>query len=122
MIRSRAAITGLVICALLGLLDLIGLAGLGMDPRPPAGVVFGGATLGAITLAAAVATWRGSRGGLLTVITSRAVSALLGVPVFFADEAPEWAQITTAIVILATVIGIGLLAAARRQPALGTTR
>lgn len=123
MIRSRAEITGLVICALLGLLDLIGLAGLGMDPGPPVGIVLGGAALGLITLAAAVAAWRGgSRGGLLTVIASRAVSALLSVPVFFADEAPDWAQITTAIAIVATVIGIGLLAAARRQPALGTTQ
>jgi len=122
MNRSPAAITGLVICALLGLLDLVGLAGLGMDPGPPAGIVVGGAALGVITLVAAVPTWRGGRIGLLTVIASRAISALLGVPVFFVDEAPDWARIATAIAIVATVIGIGLLAAARRRPALGTTR
>ncbi|HXT45207.1 MAG TPA: hypothetical protein VN748_14020 [Pseudonocardiaceae bacterium] len=68
-----------------------------------------------------------SRGGLLTVIVSRAVSALLGVPVFFAAEAlaaeaPDWARIATAIAIIATVIGIGLLVAARRQPAIGVTQ
>lgn len=122
MNRSPAAITGLMFCALLGLLDLIGLAGLGMDPGPPAGIVVGGAALGVITLAATVPTWRGGRGGLATVITSRAISALLGVPVFFADEAPDWARIATAIAIVATVIGIGLLAGARRRPALDITR
>ncbi|HEU0127392.1 MAG TPA: hypothetical protein VFQ48_02135 [Pseudonocardiaceae bacterium] len=122
MNRSPAAVTGLVICALLGLLDLIGLVGLGMDPGPPVGIVLGGAALGVITLAAAIPTWRGSRSGLLTVIASRAISALLGVPVFFADEAPDWARIATAIAIIATVIGIGFLAAARRQPAVGVTQ
>jgi membrane associated rhomboid family serine protease len=122
MNRSPAAVTGLVICALLGVLDLIGLVGLGMDPGPPVGIVLGGAALGVITLAAAIPTWRGSRSGLLTVIASRAISALLGVPVFFADQAPEWARIATAIAIIATVIGIGLLAAARRQPAMGVTQ
>ena len=122
MNRSPAAVTGLFICALLGVLDLIGLVGLGMDPGPPVGIVLGGAALGVITLAAAIPTWRGSRSGLLTVIASRAISALLGVPVFFADQAPEWARIATAIAIIATVIGIGLLAAARRQPAMGVTQ
>jgi membrane associated rhomboid family serine protease len=122
MNRSPAAVTGLVICALLGVLDLIGLVGLGMDPGPPVGIVLGGAALGVITLAAAIPTWRGSRSGLLTVIASRVISALLGVPVFFADQAPEWARIATAIAIIATVIGIGLLAAARRQPAMGVTQ
>jgi hypothetical protein len=66
--------------------------------------------------------WRGSRGGLLTIIGSRAISALLSVPVFFVDEAPGWARIATAIAITATVIGIGLLVAARHQPAMGVTQ
>src|SRR5689334_10147246 len=104
MNRSSAAVTGLIICALLGLLDLIGLAGLGMDPGPPVGIVLGGAALGVVTLGAVVPAWRGSRGGLFTIIASRAISALLSVPVFFVDEAPGWARIATAIAITATVI------------------
>jgi hypothetical protein len=122
MNRSPAAVTGLIICVLLGLLDLIGLVGLGMDPGPPVGIVLGGAALGVVTLGAVMPAWRGSRGGLLTIIGSRAISALLSVPVFFVDEAPGWARIATAIAITATVIGIGLLVAARHQPAMGVTQ
>ncbi|MEV6866346.1 hypothetical protein AB0M44_35800 [Streptosporangium subroseum] len=122
MNRSPAAVTGLAICALLGVLDLVGLAGLGMDDGPPAAVVLGGGALGAITLAAVIATWRGSHGGLPTVIASRVIAALLGVPVFFTDQAPGWARIVVAIAIFATAVGIGLLAAARRRSTSGISR
>ncbi|HCT77923.1 MAG TPA: hypothetical protein DGG94_16490 [Micromonosporaceae bacterium] len=108
--------TGLVVCALLGLLDVAALAGMGMDGAPPVGVAIGGGVLGIVTLAATIPAWRGGRGAVLTVIASRLISILLGVPVFFTDEAPGWARIVVSIVIVATVAGVALLAAAFRRP------
>ena len=115
---SRTRTAGLAICALLGAFDIAGLAGFVIDPAPPAAVMIGGALLGAITLAGVWLAWRGRRGGAATVVVSRVVSALLGIPVFFTDEAPGWARFVVAVALVLTAVGVALIGAAgRRQPA-----
>jgi hypothetical protein len=115
---SPARTAGLGILTLLGVLDIVGLVGFAMNDAPPAGVMIVGAVLGAITLVGAWMAWHDRHGGVATVIASRVVSALFGIPVFWADDAPGWAKITVAIGIALTVVGVALLAspAARRHP------
>jgi hypothetical protein len=118
MNRSRSFVAGLVICAFLGVLDLVGLLALvlGAD-GPPFAVGLGGAALGVLTLVGVALAWRGgSRGGLITVIVSRVLDALLAVPVFFADAAPDWARVVVGISIVFAVVGVGLIAGVLRQP------
>jgi len=122
MNRSRAFTIGLGICVLLGLLDVVALAGMGAKGAPPAIVGITGAVLGLITLAAAGLAWRGQRGGVTTVVVSRLLSALLAVPAFFVDEAPDWAQVIVAIAIALTILGVGLLFGAVRQRSFSTAR
>ncbi len=112
MNRTPATVTGLVLCALLGVLDLVGVFTTGVEGAPPAGIIFGAAALGLITVAAAIPAWRGSRAGLVVVVASRAVSILFGLPVYFTDGLPNWARLATTVVIAVSLVGIALLAPA----------
>jgi FtsH-binding integral membrane protein len=112
--------TGAAICALLAVVDIVGLAGSGMDDAPPFFVIAIAAVLGLATLAALRPALRQATGGLWTVIISRVLSALWGLPVYFADEAPFWAKVATTVAIALTVLGVGLLAPAVRQRAVRT--
>lgn len=78
MTRSRTFTTGLVICTVLGTLDVLSVAGAGAEGGPPGFVVVIGLVLGVITLVGATLTWRGRPGGLTAVVVSRVLSALLG--------------------------------------------
>jgi hypothetical protein len=57
-----------------------------------------------------VPEWRGHRGGMIAVVASRLLSALLGIPAFFSDKAPGWAQAVAGVAIAATILGLALLA------------
>ncbi|MCI3278902.1 hypothetical protein [Streptomyces cylindrosporus] len=115
-----ARTVALGICALLGLADIAGTAGIGADDAPPAFVVLVGTALGIITLAAALPAVRGRTPGLLTVLGSRFVSAALGFGVYFDDGAPRWAEIAVAVFVCLTLAAFGLLATAAQAPARGT--
>jgi hypothetical protein len=121
MNRTSAVTTGLVICALLGALNVIaGLAGLTAHGAPPLGIIITGGVLGLITLAALAPAWRGSRGGLMLVMASRGAAALLAAPALFVDPS-DWVRVIVAIAIAVTLVGIWLLAATlRRTPARGS--
>ncbi|CAL9329023.1 hypothetical protein [Streptomyces sp. enrichment culture] len=79
---------GLTLCAVLAALDLAGLAGLWQSPGPPPASAITGAVLGAVTLAVLRPAARGSTSALHVVVGSRALSTLVGVPVFFTSDAP----------------------------------
>jgi hypothetical protein len=109
---------GMTLCAVLAVLDLAGIGGLWQHPGPPPAVAITGAVLGAVTLAAYRPAARGNTRALRIVVGSRLVSALLGLPVFFTADAPGWARLTVAVLIVGTAIAIALLApAARPAPA-----
>jgi hypothetical protein len=110
--------TGLIVCALLGVLDVVAMIGVGMEGAPPLGVALVGGILGLITVAAAVPAWQGSRAGLVVVIASRAVGLPLGLPVYFVDEAPNWVRVVVATTSVATLVCVGLLSLALRRPPL----
>lgn len=105
---------GLTLSVLLGLLDVAGLSGLGADDGPPAAIAISGGVLGVITIVAVVLARR--RGALATVIGSRVLSGLLGLPVYWADNAPDWAKIAVGIALAITVVAVALLAVGRRAP------
>ena len=106
---------GLVICALLGVLDLVGLVGLAADDAPPGAVLLIGAVLGLATLIGVSRAFAAKSGGLTITVVSRVLSALLGVPAFFAPEAPDWAPPAVAVAIVLTVLAIALIHAGRRE-------
>ncbi len=105
---------GLALSVLLGLLDIAGLSGLGADDGPPAAIALSGGVLGVITIVASVLAQRS--GALATVIGSRVVSALLGLPVYWADNAPDWAKIVVGAALAVTVVAVALLTVGRRAP------
>jgi len=71
-----------------------------------------GAVLGVITLVGARMAWRGGRSGVVTVIVSRVLSALLALPAFFVDDVPDWVPPVAGIFVVLTVVGVGLLVVA----------
>lgn len=109
MKRTTNLTAGIAICGLLAFVDVVGLAGIGAEDAPPLVVLVVGAVLGLVTLGALRPALRGSRMPLLTVIVSRGLSALLGLPVFLVDDAPNWAKIATAITLVLTAAGVALL-------------
>lgn len=117
MSRSPVFTTGYVLCLVLGLADVVGVAGINMDGAPPAVVVVLGGVFGLATLAAAVPAWRGNRAGQVTLVASRVLSGLLSIPAFFVD-APAWARMLAAGLLVLTVVGVGLLVSGARERAL----
>ena len=117
MKRSTPTISGLAICTLLGVIDIISLAALvsDADGGPPVLVTLIGAVLGVITLVGARMAWRGGRSGVVAVIVSRVLSALLALPAFFVDDVPDWVPPVVGIFVVLTVVGVGLLVVALRR-------
>ena len=113
MNRSFNHTAGVAICALLALVDVVGLISIGMDDAPPLIISVGTAVLGVVTLAALRPARRYVRS--VTVIASRGLSALGGLPVYFVSGAPGWAKVATTIAIALTVVGIALLMPALRR-------
>jgi hypothetical protein len=112
---STTATVGLVICALLGVVDVISLGGLGADDGPPAGVVVAGAVLGVLTLWGVSIAWRRQRKGAMIVIVTRVISALLGIPAFFVDDVPSWVPPVIGVSLALTAAGAGLVVASLRR-------
>ncbi|HEX3620819.1 MAG TPA: hypothetical protein VHT97_00730 [Acidimicrobiales bacterium] len=116
MPRSRAITTGYVILGLLGLSDLLSFVlGGGSDNGPPVAINVIGTILGVITAVALFLIFQGRRRGsaptrpvVLTLVVTRVLSALLGVPAFFADI-PGGIKVVVAVSIVLTVVGLTLI-------------
>jgi hypothetical protein len=106
--------TGVGIMALLGLIGIIGLAGIGQDGAPPASMAILGAVLGAITLLAALPKYNRTPGGIWTMIGAQTITGLTGIPVFWTDNAPDWAIPAVVASWVVTVLAIALLVPALR--------
>jgi hypothetical protein len=114
--RTRSVTTGYVILGLLGLSDALGflLSGSG-DDAPPVLINVIGTILGLATLWGLFVIFRtGRQGGpsprpmVLTVVVSRVLSALLGIPAFFADIAGG-IKVVVAVSIILTAVGLALV-------------
>jgi O-antigen/teichoic acid export membrane protein len=116
-VQSRSYKVGLVLSALLGAIDVLSIAGAGADDGPPAAVLVIGFVLGLVTLVGVWLAWRGDARGFPAVVASRVLSALLGVPAFFADDAPDWAPAAVGAGIVLTAVALWLLYSGRRRPA-----
>jgi len=117
MSRSASFKAGAALFALLSVLDLVSMAGITADDAPPAWVLVGGAVLGVVTLAALPAAYR--RGGSATAVVrwSRVASALLGLPAFFVDDAPDFAPVLVGAIVVLTLVGLVLFRGEDRAPA-----
>jgi len=69
--------------------------------------------LGVITLVGVRFAWSGDHKGLNAVVVSRVLSALTGIPAFFADEAPDWAPAAVGTGIVVTAVALALLYSGR---------
>jgi hypothetical protein len=121
MKRTTATTVGLVLGGLLGLSDAIGIVTSGGD-GPPFPVAVAGSVLGVVTLVGVVLGWRGRRGGIVTVIVTRLLSALTAVPAFFVDDVPAPLVAVAAFGVGVTLLAVGLLAPALRSRTLPHAR
>lgn len=117
MTRSRPVLIGLVICAVLGVVDVVGVIGAGADDGPPLAVVVIGAVLGVVSLYGVRLAWTAWPRGRMLIVVTRVLSALLGIPALFVDDAPDWAPPVVAVTTVLTLIGIALLYADSRRTA-----
>ncbi len=115
MNRSRKMTVGLVLLAVLAALDIVGVAGAGMDGAPPLGVILVSALLGVITLVGVRMAWTGAPRGMTIAIVSRILSAVLGLPVFFVDGTPAWAKVAVVASLVATLVALALVSTTRRK-------
>jgi hypothetical protein len=119
MYRSKAFVTGLVVAGLLAVGDIT--TPLFSDgEHPPIAVGLADAALGLLTVAGIVLAWRGSRGGVATIIVTRLLSALTAVPAFFVDGVPGGAKAAAATGCAAALITVALVAPRLRRPAPAT--
>ena len=106
--------------AILGVISLGDLAAplLTDGETPPMSIALIGSALGLISLVLVVLAWRGrtaAAGGLVVV---RLLSALTAVPAFVVTGVPLLPMILAGVFISLTVIGVGLVLAGLRRPAL----
>lgn len=117
---STAFKVGTGVAALLGIADVLLVGGLTADDGPPAWVIIVSGVLGVLTLAALRPMVRGHDRARGVVVVSRVLSALLGVPAFFVDDAPSWAAPSVAVSIVLTAVAVVLLARGRGRVILRT--
>ena len=117
MVQSRQYRIGLVLCAVLAVVDVLSVGAAGADDGPPVAVVAIGFVLGLVTLVGVWLAWRGDERGFMTVVVSRVLSALLGIPGFFVEEAPDWVPAAVGIFLVLTIVALWLLYSGRRRPA-----
>lgn len=104
--------TGLVIAAILGVLDVAGgVMQLGDSAGLlPSGVAAALIVLGAVTVVLVPVAWRGARWAGWTIAAARGASALTGLPAFFVPGVPAGAVIAASVGILLAVVVAALIA------------
>lgn len=114
---------GLVIAALLGLLDIAAPFVLQTpegEVGPPVGILVLSAIMGVITVIAVVIAWRsGSAGAIRTAAGARIVSALTSLPAFFVDV-PAGIKVGSAVFVVVTIVVVVLMLTPARSTAPAT--
>jgi len=116
---TRAALStrnkaGLVLAALLGVADMVGVVATpepsAGEQGPPAAVLIAAAVLGIVTIVAAVWTWRtGNRVGSRVVAATRILSAVGALPAFFVEDVPAGLVAVAAAGVVLTVVAVWLV-------------
>ncbi|KAA9159324.1 hypothetical protein FPZ12_020700 [Amycolatopsis acidicola] len=117
MPQTASFTIGYAICLALGLFDIVSVGAAGTGGAPPTPVLIVGVVCGVVTWAAALPAWRRNRTGLMTLVVSRVLSALPAIPAFFATT-PTFGLVISAVTLLLTVVGVGLISGAARGRAL----
>jgi hypothetical protein len=102
---------GLVLLALVGLLDLSYLVLISVEDNPlPPSII--GAVLGLATLISVVPAFRGQRAATIVLVASRVLSILVvSLPAYFFSDVPRWTIVQVSIAIVAGVVGLWLFLA-----------
>lgn len=105
----------LVLLGLLSVADLL-LPFVTDGDHPPMSIALISAALGAVSLGFLVGAWRGQHLGVIGLVVTRLLSALLTLPVFFIGDVPAGVVAASAGTVAVTVLGIVLVLAGSRQP------
>ncbi len=101
--------TGLVVLAVLSLVDIIDLA-VTDGEHPPYSIAIAGAALGFASLILVAYTWRGRRWAVAPLVVLRSLSALSAVPAFVVGSVPAAAVVLAAATVGLTIVGVVLVA------------
>jgi hypothetical protein len=101
--------TGLVILAVLSLVDIADLA-LTDGEHPPYSIAIAGAALGVASLVLVALSWRGRHWSVAPLVVLRSIAALSAVPAFVVDGVPTPALALAAAIVALTIVGIVLVA------------
>lgn len=106
--------------AILGVISLGDLAAplLTDGQTPPMSIALIGSALGLISLVLVVLAWRGRAAAGVGLVVVRLLSALTAVPAFVFTGVPLVPMVLAGVFIALTVIGVGLVLAGLRRPAL----
>ena len=115
MTRSRNMTIGLILSAILGVIDVLTVTGAGADDGPPAFILVTSLVLGVVTLVGVAMAWRGNARGIPIIVVSRVLSVLSAIPAFFVDEAPDWAPPVVGVGIVITIAAIALIYSGQRK-------
>lgn len=113
---SRSYRVGLVVLGVLSLLDVAGPL-LTDGENPPMSIALIGSALGVASLVCLALAWRGSRPALWALVVLRVLSALTAAPAFFVSDVPTAIRGLAGAIVLATLIGIGLVIGSRDRQA-----
>ena len=112
-VLSRRNRVGLVLAALLAVVDLLGVVlpfGDPDQPGPPLFILSINAVLGLVTLGAVVLAWRTHRrAGSRIAAVSRIMAALTALPAFFVPDVPAVLVASAAVALLAAAASVYLL-------------
>ena len=114
MTRTRSVTVGYVILGILALADATTFAQGSGDDAPPFIIALVSTILGLVTLVALYLVWSKRRAAapdrrmVMTVVVSRAASAVFSIPAFFVDI-PGFVKVIVAVFIVLTVVGIQLV-------------
>jgi hypothetical protein len=104
--------TGLVVLAVLSLLDVAGPLMTDGD-HPPMWVALIGTALGLASLVCVAAAWRGSQRAVLPLVALRLLSAVSAAPAFFVDDVPAGLRLLAAGIVLVTLVGVAMVSGSR---------
>jgi hypothetical protein len=105
---------GLVLAALLGVADIVGMVATPEpapgEQGPPVAVLIAAGVLGVVTIAAAIWTWRtGNRIGSRVIAAARILSAVSALPAFFVEDVPPGLVAAAATGVVITVLTVWLV-------------